>query len=84
MVIYWRRPLDGQGQIGERCPLIEEATLGRVEDRPLAFVSAHFCLLCPYRGKECKRPIWFPEVGGLDEKANLKEEIYARLKGVKK
>ena len=83
MVIYWRRPEDGQGLVGERCPLLERLTYGKVEERPLFFVSAQFCALCPYRGRECKEPIWFPKEAG-PARSNLKEEIYARLKGVKK
>ncbi|NPA84525.1 MAG: hypothetical protein GXO07_00795 [Crenarchaeota archaeon] len=81
MVIYWRRPVDGEGQIGERCPLLERELFKGPSDRPMIFVSAQFCAVCPYRGKECKEPIWFPNVES--RKKDLKLEIYSRLKGGK-
>ncbi len=79
MVIYWKLPVDGEGKIGRRCKLLEEE-LVRVPDpegRPLIFVSPHLCVVCPYRGKECKEPIWLPEMTA--KKADVKSELLERL-----
>ena len=85
MVIYWRTPVDAQGKVGEGCPLWEKKIVGKrdPEGRPLLFVSPHLCLICPYRGKECKEPLWFPELKEM-KKRDLKLEIYSRLKGGKR
>lgn len=87
MVIYWTRPVDNQGQVGERCRLLEEEILGSVDEREkIIYVSPHFCAICPYRDKGlCERPLWFPNLR-YNEKEKISEtkkkalELARRLK----
>jgi hypothetical protein len=50
MVMYWYRCVTGIYDPTLKCPLLGTD------------VSAHFCVICPYRGKECKDPAWFPKL----------------------
>ncbi len=63
MVMYWYRCVSG----------IYDPT---VKCERLGDVSAHFCVICPYRGKECKNPLWFPEIKKSEDS---KKEVLKRI-----
>ncbi|UXD21940.1 hypothetical protein IPA_09810 [Ignicoccus pacificus DSM 13166] len=65
MVMYWYRCISGIYDPVQKCPLLD------------AEVSAHFCIICPYRGKECKNPVWFSELGSHEKEDRLRRIVDA-------
>ncbi|ALU12077.1 hypothetical protein EYM_07845 [Ignicoccus islandicus DSM 13165] len=65
MVMYWYRCISGIYDPVTRCNLLDTD------------VSAHFCLICPLRGKECKDPVWFN-----DMKEDSLKKLFDKLSSV--